>query len=161
MKRLFFVVLMMITANAVNAQYCRICDENDEVISWKTWKLLTYDFSKCEENGELMYSKYRLSLSLYHCKHNKFSYIKLRVRDRAENYEWDNNREVCEMTSSQKKGHFWVEVSRRGNTMYFETQNCKCYISLTDYPNAWVDTKEILMKAEQAGLLDVKLLKPN
>lgn len=159
MKRFIFVLLMMITANVVNAQYCKICDENDEVITWKTWKSVKYDFSRCEEDGEMKNSKYRISLGLSLCRHNKFSYVKIRVSDRAENWEWDNNRDVCEMSSSQtNKNNFWVRVKKEGNYICFKMKNCTCYISTIDYPNAWFDTKEILSKASEAGLLEIREL---
>lgn len=156
MKRFIFVLLMMITANVVNAQYCKICDENDEVITWKTWKYLKYDCAKYKKNNNIYNANCKAYFKLSQCQHNKFSVITINVDEVTSDPEWDGSKPLVEQKASfysSPEDRLYINLRKIYPFMSFEIGDYIFYISLDKYPTAYEDIDGLLKKATQAELL--------
>ena len=157
MKRLCFFLFMLLSVNIVNAQYCRTCDINDNVLNWKTWKHVKYN---CE--GYNLKTKEKLkdcvvSLRLSLCQHNLFSIITLKIKQRTSDPAWAGFMPLVEQISSFYE-HEGNEINVRllnvaNKYLKINVEDYNFLIVLKDYPNAYNDTMMILQKAKDINIL--------
>ena len=156
MKRLFVVLMMSLIVNVVNAQYCKICHDEDAVISWKTAKYLEYRFTRYTKNNTTYDSNGRISIKLSQCKHNKYSSICVKAVEYTSDPEWDGVKTLVKQEASfyrHEDKSLYVTFKKEKSSALFSIDGYTFYISRDKYPKAFEDIDDLIIKAVDLGLV--------
>lgn len=146
--------MMLLIVNIVNAQYCKTCYENDEVLTWKTWKSYSYNCNFYSKNGNNIKTSYKFNIALYLCQHNKVSLLKVKAIEKTDDPEWDGRRPIVEKTVSfrNNNGLRNAEYLCLDHYVFVIFDDYRFSIPRDVYPNAFDEIKSIFEKASEVHL---------